>query len=213
MEPGNAFMETTVLFLSQQQLLREALERVFRDVPAVRFMPAASTTQEAISLMLVSEPDVILIDLNPSLFGLGVVRDLRDACPNCRIVVLSSHADRIAEAQFAIAGVQGVLTKDIGIDELVAAVIATKDGEKTFACPQPELYLGRFQGKPGLTSREAQVLQLIAKGYANKQVADRLGISIKTVEKHRQRVMEKLQAHETAGLSWRAFCLGVSGVA
>ena len=203
-------METTVLFLSQQRLLRELFERVFKDVPQVNFMPPASTTEEAIDSMLVAEPDVILFDLNGSVFGLRVVKQLRDACPDCRIIVLSTHDDRIAEAQMAVAGVQGFLTKDIGIDELVEAVIATKDGEKVFGTPRPESYLGQFQGKPALTPREAEVLQLIAKGYANKQVADALGISIKTVEKHRQRLMEKLQAHETAGLSWRAFCLGVT---
>jgi DNA-binding NarL/FixJ family response regulator len=203
-------MGTTVLFLSKQRLLRESLQRVFQGVPEVTFMPPASTTEEAINSMLVSEPDVIMIDLNPSLFGLRVVKELRDACPACRIIVLSSHDDRIAEAQMAVAGVQGFLTKDIGIDELVEAVIATKQGEKIFGNSDLDHYVGRFKGKPALTMREAEVLQLIAKGYANKQVADRLGISIKTVEKHRQQVMEKLQAHETAGLSWRAFCLGVS---
>lgn len=199
-----------ILFLSQQRLLRDTLERVFQDVPGLRFMPPVSNTAEAVESMLLKEPDVILVDLNPGLFALRVVKELRNSCPDCRIIALSSHDDAIAQAQLAAVGVQGFLTKDIGIEELKEALLATSAGRPIFGQSQTHSLLTRAQGNPGLTPRESEVLELIAKGYANKQVADKLGISIKTVEKHRQKVMEKLQAHETAGLSWRAFCLGVS---
>lgn len=198
-------MELKVLFLSQQRLLREALHSAVKGMADVSFVPPVGSTADAIESMLVCKPDVILIDLNPSLFGLRVVKELREACPHCRIVALSSQGDHIVRTQMALAGVQGFLSKNIGIEELVAALRAAAGGNSHAA----EHRLGPgFTFNRGLTFREAQVLELIAQGCGNKQVAGTLGISIKTVEKHRQRVMEKLQAHETAGLSWRAFCLG-----
>jgi DNA-binding NarL/FixJ family response regulator len=206
-------VETTVLFFSQQRLLRDLLECAFRSVPGIVFLPPVSNITEAIQSMLVRMPDVILLDLNPSLFGLRVVKQLRDACPGCRIIVLSSHDDAVTQCQLAAAGVQGFLTKDIGMDEFISAILATTAGEKVFPIGDLENRATRLAGRTALTPRESEVLELIAQGYANKQVAATLGISIKTVEKHRQRVMEKLHAHETAGLSWRAFCLGVSRAA
>src|SRR5206468_3139787 len=103
-------------------LIRETLERAFEDVRDICLAPPVSTTEEAVVSMLLCKPDVILVDLNPSLFGLRVVKELRDACPDCRIIVLSSYADAIAQAQMAAIGVQGFLTKDVGIEELCDAV-------------------------------------------------------------------------------------------
>jgi DNA-binding NarL/FixJ family response regulator len=205
-------MGMTVLFFSQQRLVRESLERALGNVPDLSFLPPVSETVQAIESVLKFKPEVILLDLNPSLFGIRVARELREACPECRILVLSSHADAIATTQLALAGVQGVLSKDIGLDDLVWAIREVGLG-KTVVCENGNCVSKdgpAANGARSLTVREAQVLELVANGLANKQVAAELGISIKTVEKHRQRVMTKLHAHETAGLSWRAFCLGVA---
>jgi DNA-binding NarL/FixJ family response regulator len=200
------------LFFSQQRLLRESLEHSLFNTPDITFLPAVSDTQQAIAAILEKTPDVILLDLNPSLFGIRVARELQEACPDCRILVLSSHADPIAATQLALAGVQGFLSKDIGLQDLVWAIRETSRGKAVICengkCVSKES--ASAKGARSLTLREAQVLELIANGLANKQVAAELGISIKTVEKHRQRVMSKLNAHETAGLSWRAFCMGVA---
>jgi DNA-binding NarL/FixJ family response regulator len=203
-------MEIKVLFLSQQRLLRESVQRVFKDVPGIKFVPPASTVVEAIAGIEQSNPDVVLIDLNPSLFGLRVVKALRDACPSCRMMALSSYDDPVAQTQLAIAGVHGFLTKDIGVDKLAAAIRAITAGETVFTRPFATAHTGPRVNR-GLTARESEVFELIAQGFANKQVAAELGISIKTVEKHRQRLMQKLDSHETARLSWHAFCLGVAG--
>ena len=204
-------MKVRVLFLSQQRLLRESVQCALKAVADVMLMPPVGSTTEAIESMLVCRPDVILIDLNPSLFGVRVVRELREACPDCRILVVSSQGDPVVSTQMALAGVQGFLSKDIGVGELIAALHATAAGETVFENETCEKRIRpAFQGNRGLTDRETQVLELIAQGFANKPVAATLGISIKTVEKHRQRVMDKLQAHDTAGLTWRAFCLGAT---
>jgi DNA-binding NarL/FixJ family response regulator len=201
----------SVLFLSQQRLLKEVFARIFKDSD-FEYLPPVSDTSEARRSILAFDPDVVIVDLNPSLFGLRVADELLQACPTCRILALSSYFDPIGTAQLEFAGVQGVLSKDIGIDDLFWAVRETHEGRKVFWQGSAVDTITKIS-QPGttraLTDREAQVLELIAQGLANKQVAAELGISIKTVEKHRQSVMTKLHAHETAGLSWRAFCMGV----
>ncbi|MDX1951826.1 MAG: response regulator transcription factor [Verrucomicrobiota bacterium] len=198
-----------VLFLSEQRLLREAFAEAFSGLSDIKLLAAVDTVEEAITSMLKSQPDVILVDINPSLFGRTVAKRLQVACPGCKIILLASHSDEIAEAYLIAEGVKGVLSKNIGIHDLGRAI--------------RQVYLGNSvcmsDGKPaamdtrpvsGMTEREAQVLVMITQGLANKQIAAELGISTKTVEKHRQRVMSKLQTHETAGLTWRAICMGVA---
>jgi len=203
-----------VLFLSQQRLLRESLEEVLGKADGIEFLPPVDDVIEAAHSIALFHPDVVLIDLNPALFR--VVKELQQACPRSPILVLSSYADRITQTQLALAGVQGFLSKDIGIDELRWAIREAHLGNTIFR--EGNNYVGKnalstIPHSRGLTAREAEVLELVANGLANKQVAAALGISIKTVEKHRQRVMSKLQAHETAGLSWRAFCMGIGHAA
>jgi DNA-binding NarL/FixJ family response regulator len=208
-------MQIRLLFLSQQRLVRESLQRALFDAPDIEFLPPVGDTEEAVRSIVTSRPHVVLVDLNPSLFGIRVTRHLQSACPKCRIVVLSSHADPVAAKQLALVGVDCFLSKDIGIQDLIWAIRETHAG-KIVICENGKCVARAEPAVPdcrSLTVREAQVLELIANGFANKQVAAELGISIKTVEKHRQRVMSKLHAHETAGLSWRAFCMGVARAA
>lgn len=199
-----------VLFFSQQRLLRESLAANLGQAADIEFLPPVSTLDEAIHSVQTLKPSSILIDLNPALFGLKVARELRSACPECSLIVLMSHDDAVAQEQLAVAGVRGVLTKNISIDELIQATREISSGKTVFVKDGHVLAERPPVKTSGLTDREAQVLELVAKGLANKQIAAELGISIKTVEKHRQRVMCKLNAHETAGLTWRAICMGVA---
>ena len=200
-----------VLFLSQQRLLRELFSAAFSTMSDIEFLPSVSEGNEAIASMLQFEPHVVVIDLNPSLFGVRITKQLQAACPGCKILILASHCDAIMEGQLTGVGVQGVVSKNISIDDLAWAIrqvfygqgVCMSDG-KPVAADSADI-----RTTNGMTEREAQVLELVAQGLANKQIATALGISTKTVEKHRHRVMCKLQAHETAGLTWRAICMGV----
>jgi DNA-binding NarL/FixJ family response regulator len=157
---------------------------------------------------------VLLLDLIPGLFGIPVVKELKNKCAACKILVLTGSPDDIAGAQLLLAGVQGILSKDVPIDELVSVIFQVMSG-RCNACSAAGVEKVRIIGvaeSKCMTCREVQVLELVARGRANKQIAAELGISIKTVEKHRQSLMRKLRVHETAGLSWRAFCLGASYV-
>lgn len=208
----NTVAPIKVLFLSQQRLLGDAFSAAFSQIPDIHFMPPVADTAEAVACVRSSEADIILVDLNPSLFGVRVAKQLQEACPGCRILILSSHSDPVSEAQLASAGVQGVLCKSIRLHELAWAIRETFSGRSVNMSNGKPAALSGSNGLPvsGMTARETQVLELVTQGLANKQIAAELDISIKTVEKHRQSLMCKLQAHETAGLTWRAICMGVA---
>ena len=151
--------------------------------------------------------------------GLEAARQIRKAAPGVKVLILSAHSDDGYVEQAIAMGAAGYLLKQASVRVLSEAVRAVLKGE-TFLCPTVARHLNRRGGaapgpreragrKPaGLSSREVEVLQLIAEGRANKQVAQELGISHKTVEKHRQRVMEKLDIHDTAGRTLDATATG-----
>ena len=147
----------------------------------------------------------------PVLNGLEATRRIRKRVPEAKVLVLSSYDDEEWVAQLIEAGAAGYLTKRSAANEFAEAIRSVRRGN-TFYSPEIAKRLrdrGRATfaaGQPAkksgeLTEREAQVLQLIADGFSNKGIAAELGISVKTVEKHRQSVMNKLNIHEIAGLT------------
>ena len=166
-------------------------------------------------------PDVILMDIAmPVLNGLEATRQILAANPQAKVLILSAHSDDIYVERLVAAGVCGFLEKQSSADILTKAIHEIARG-KAFFSPAIAKRMASDPGKPRdregmvksngarLTSRESEVLQLVAEGQANKQVAAELGISIKTVEKHRQHVMDKLNIHETAGLTRYAIAQGI----
>jgi DNA-binding NarL/FixJ family response regulator len=136
------------------------------------------------------------------------------------VLVLSSYSDDEKVAQLIEHGAIGYLVKQAASNDLVKAIREARKGNAFFSPCISRRLLEQcrdsfFKGKvvrkttERLTSRETEVLQLIAEGYANKQIADVLGISIKTVEKHRQQLMDKLNIHEVAGLTRHAISIGM----
>jgi DNA-binding NarL/FixJ family response regulator len=152
--------------------------------------------------------------------GLEATRQILAAHPAARIIILSAHSDDEYIERTTAAGVAGFLEKQTSAEVLTKAIREVAAGRAYFS-PAIAKRLPHDPSKPRgrdglikpkgtkLTSRESEVLQLVAEGSANKQVADALGISIKTVEKHRQHLMDKLNIHETAGLTRYAIAAGV----
>jgi len=156
----------------------------------------------------------------PLLNGFEATRQILLAAPGTKILVLSAHSDDEYVAHMVSIGVSGYLVKQNSGQVLVHAVREIASGHSYFsssiakrmgAAERKSRENGETRTKPKrpLTSREAEVLQLVAEGAANKQVAAELGISIKTVEKHRQQLMDKLDIHDTAGLTRHAIATGV----
>jgi len=156
----------------------------------------------------------------PVLNGIESTRQITRAVPGCKVLILSSYSDDEYVRQVTEAGAVGYLVKQTAASELLKAIREVNRGNVFFS-PSIAKKLrahhcevssrGQTSKWPAdhLTTREAEVLQLIAEGRANKQIAAELGISIKTVEKHRQQVMNKLGIHDVAGLTRHAIAKGI----
>ena len=156
----------------------------------------------------------------PLLNGFEATRQILVVAPATRVLVLSAHSDDEYVEQMAQIGASGYVVKQNSGQVLVQAVKIIAQGKPYFSASilkrlqhaaRQSRETGRVNanGKTPLTAREAEVLQLVAEGSANKQIAAELGISIKTVEKHRQQLMDKLNIHDTAGLTCHAIAIGV----
>jgi DNA-binding NarL/FixJ family response regulator len=180
----------------------------------------ARTGREAVDLARTLNPDVIVMDIAmPVLNGLEATRQILAANPAARVVILSAHSDDAYIERMSAAGVAGFLEKQSSAEILTHAIREIAKGQ-TFFSPsiarrlnpanQPRDRNGLLKPRAKrLTARESEVLQLVAEGSANKQIAVKLGISIKTVEKHREHLMAKLDIHDTAGLTRYAISSGV----
>jgi DNA-binding NarL/FixJ family response regulator len=152
--------------------------------------------------------------------GLEATRQICEANPAARVLILSAHSDDEYFERATAVGATGFLEKQTSAEILLQAIQSVTQG-KPFFSPAITRRItdgkNRARGRDGLatvsgvtlTSREAEVLQLVAEGHANKQIASALRISIKTVEKHRQHLMDKLNVHETAGLTRYAIGQGI----
>jgi DNA-binding NarL/FixJ family response regulator len=166
----------------------------------------ASNGREAVALAEKLHPDVAILDLAmPCMNGLSAAREILRVSPRTRTLALTSYHDEQQVLEALHAGIEGYVLKTQATADLVQAIREVSRGH-TYLSPGisnvvVEAYLGKraFAEDP-LTPREKQVLQLIAEGNSTKEVAQRLGVSVKTAEYHRTRLMEKLKVHETASL-------------
>jgi DNA-binding NarL/FixJ family response regulator len=181
----------------------------------------AETGRQAVQLTRKLHPEVVVMDIAmPLLNGLEATRQIRKDCPGTKVLFLSAHSDDAYVEQVAAQAASGCLPKQTSSHDLAAAIREVQKGN-AFFCPAiaKRLDVRRRQsldraGRPGkrshrLSSREAEVLQLIAEGRSSKQVAAELGVGFKTVDKHRQHLMAKLNIHDVAGLTRYAISAGI----
>jgi len=211
----------TVLLADDHAVVREGLRALLSATPDIEVVGEAETGRLAVQLAQKLQPDVVVMDVvMPQLNGVEATRQILRETPDTKVLVLSSYSDDEKVAQLIEHGATGYLVKQAATNDLVKAIREARKGNAFFSpCISRRLleqcrdsYMkGKVVKKKSdhLTSREAEVLQLIAEGYANKQIADVLGISIKTVEKHRQQLMDKLNIHEVAGLTRHAIAKGM----
>ena len=202
----------TVLLVDDHTVVREGLRALLEAEQDLEVIGEAADGKQALTLAKESPPDVIVMDVAmPLLNGLETTRQIVKNYPDTAILVLSSYTDQECVSQLLKAGAAGYLAKQTAANELPKAIREVRRGNQFFS-PAIARQLQQ-QGERGanieLTLREAEVLQLVAEGLSNKQSANELGISIKTIEKHRQQVMNKLNIHETAGLTRYALTNGI----
>jgi DNA-binding NarL/FixJ family response regulator len=211
----------TILLAEDHAIVRQGLRALLHADGRFLVTGEARTGREAVEMAGTLRPDVILMDIAmPVLNGLDATRQILAADPVAKVVVLSAHSDDVYVEKMVEAGVAGFLEKQTSAEILTKAIQEVVQG-RTFFSPTIAKRRRDDQGRPRnrdgllkahgarLTSRECEVLQLVAEGAANKQVAAELRISIKTVEKHRQHLMDKLKIHDTAGLTRYAIATGV----
>jgi len=211
----------TVLLAEDHEIVREGLRKLLGAESDIEVVGEAATGRQAVAMTKKLRPAVIVMDIAmPLLNGLEATRQIRQACPDTKVLMLSAHGDDAYVEEATLVGAVGFLLKQTSSHVLATAIREIQKG-KTFFSPAVGKQLhDHYQRSPDrsglvkrkgerLSSREAEVLQLVAEGLANKQIAAELGISIKTIEKHRQRVMEKLGLHDTAGLTRHAIAAGI----
>jgi DNA-binding NarL/FixJ family response regulator len=203
--------EVRVLLVDNHTIVRAGLRVLLETLPGLVVVAEASDGREALRLAALHRPDLVLMDIAmPEMNGLEATERLRREFPQIQVVILSMHAHEEYVLQALRLGARGYILKDAGTAELELAIAAVRRGE-TYLSPAVsrhviDQYLHRVGGAPEpppiepLTPRQREVLQLIAEGRTNKEIADVLQISVKTVETHRMQLMQRLGIHDLAGL-------------
>jgi len=198
-------MATRVLIADDHRLFREGL-RALLAANEFEVVAEAADGRETIRMARRIQPDIALLDITmPGLNGVDATREVLRVSPQSRVILLTMHKDDAYLAAALRAGARGYVLKSQGGQELIQAMREVLQGDVHLAPgslrPLVESYqTGEGLGHDPLSPREHEVLQLVAEGKTTKEVADVLGISFKTAESHRQRIMAKLDIHDTAGL-------------
>jgi DNA-binding NarL/FixJ family response regulator len=210
----------SVLICDDHSIVRSAMKCLLETADDVQVVGEAENGHSCVKEVRRLRPDVVIMDIAmPLLNGMEAARQISKAVPKTKILVVSSYGDEEHVHQVIKSGAAGYLLKQSAADDLLEAVRETYRGNVFFS-PTISRHLARPAGsdlpegqiKPkvheALTLREAEILQLIAESYPNKQIADILSLSTKTIEKHRQSLMQKLGIHGIAALTRYAMSCG-----
>ena len=211
----------TVLLAENHTIVREGFRKLLELEDDLEVVGEAENGRQAVALVKKLRPAVVVMDIAmPLLNGLEATRQILKVVPGTKILILSAHSDDAYVKNATESGAMGFMLKQASAHVLSEGIREVNKG-KVFFGPAIMKRLHQQDGKSldragrtqtrnvRLTSREMEVLQLIAEGKANKETAAELGISIKTVEKHREKVMSKLDVHDTAGLTRYAISTGI----
>jgi DNA-binding NarL/FixJ family response regulator len=203
---------TRVFLVDDHTVLREGLRTLLTDEPSLTIVGEAADGQQLLDQLAVTPADVVLLDLHmPGLDGLATTRRLREEFPEVRVLILSMEEHELSIGQVLEAGALGYVLKNADRGEILVAIQAVAVG-KRFLCSELGLVMldkllaapaaAPASAKPAneLSQREREVLQLIANGLNNQEMADKLFTSKRTVETHRQNILEKTGAKNTAAL-------------
>ena len=190
-----------ILLADDHAVVRQGFKMILAEQPDMEIVGEAGNGREAISLAESLKPDIVVMDVAmPELNGIEATRRLGDAAPHARVVALSMHKDNVYVREILRAGARGYLLKDSVAADLVSAVRAVAQGEGYISPSVSNAVLDDYRRHVTnpidmLTSREREVLQMLAEGKTNKEIAVILNLSVYTVDAHRGRIMEKLNLH------------------
>ena len=211
----------TVLLSDDHAIVREGLRLLLEKADDIQVVGEAADGHQSVRETKRLQPDVVVLDLSmPLLNGLEAARQIAREVPSSRVLILSAYTDDAYVEHAMKAGAAGYLMKETAGNDLLRAIREVAKGNAFFSPAVARRMLKQWQEKfpngnpvkskaPKLTSRQTEVLQLIAEGHATKQIAGLLSLSIKTVEKHRQDLMNTLNIHNIASLTRYAVSSGV----
>ena len=211
----------TVLLAEDHQIVREGFRALLEHEADIQVVGEAENGRQAVQLTGKLRPDVVVMDIAmPLLNGLEATRRIRKSFPATKLIVLSAHGDDAYVEQVMALGAAGFLLKQTSSHILATAIREVQKGNSFFTSALSKRHQKPVSKLPDhtkvfkkkgnlLSSREVEVLQLIAEGKPNKQVAAEMGVSFKTVDKHRQHLMSKLDIHDIAGLTRYAISAGI----
>jgi DNA-binding NarL/FixJ family response regulator len=207
-----------IVLVDDHNLVRAGIRSLLQSLPGVTVVAEAANGRDAVELIESAQPDLVLMDIAmPGLNGLEATARIAKKFPRVRIVILSMNANEEYVLQAMRAGAAGYLLKDAGTAELEMAVQAVAAGEVYLSPSISKHVVADYLKRAGggetslerLTSRQREVLQLIAEGHTTKEIAATLNISVKTAETHRTQVMDQLDIHDVAGLVRYAIRMGL----
>lgn len=197
---------TRILLADDHQVVRRGFGLILSAQPGWEIVGEAANGREAVELSERLQPDLVVMDVSmPELNGIEATRRIAEFAPRCRILALSMHRDAVYVREILKAGAHGYLLKDASDQDLVDAVRAVSQGHGYLSPAVSDAVLSDYRKHVTdpidlLTSREREVLQLIAEGKTNKEIAQNLNLSVYTVDSHRSRIMEKLNLHSAGEL-------------
>ncbi len=209
-----------VVIVEDHAVVRQGLKILIHADPELCVTGEAEDGQAGVQTAVALRPDVVVMDLAlPRMSGMEATKALLQKSPESKVLVLSSYGDNESVRNLLGAGAMGYITKHSASEDLLDAIHRVSRGER-YLSPSIARRLERQERhafmsgrakteKAQLSSRETEVLRLVAAGHATKEIARQLGLSVKTVEKHRQSVMDKLDIHEVAGLTRYASSKGL----
>jgi len=195
-----------ILLADDHSLVRQGFSMILSAQSDMQIVGEASNGREAIELAEKLHPDVVVMDVTmPELNGIEATRRIAESAPRTRVLALSMHKDSVYVREILRAGARGYLLKDSADADLIAAVRSVAKGEAYLSPAVSDSVLTDYRKHVSnpidlLTTREREVLQMIAEGKTNKEIATTLNLSVYTIEAHRGRVMEKLNLHSTGEL-------------
>ena len=213
-------MPITVIIADDHRLMRDGLQSLLTSESDIEVIAQATNGRETVKLVRQLQPSIVVMDVSmPDLNGIDATQQIRDLSIPCQILALSMHTDEQYVRGMLQAGAAGYVLKDCAGEELVRA-IRTVVSERVYVSPEiagtmVNDYVAHLSGEvthsaPTLSAREREVLQLIAEGASMNDIATSLHLSVKTIETHRKRLMDKLEIRTVAGLTKYAIRKGIS---
>ncbi len=199
-----------LLLVDDHQIVRAGLRMLFSAEPEVEIVGEASSGEEAVVMAEALQPDVVLMDVAmPGIGGVEATRRIKAAQPQVAVLALTMHEDEEYFFEMLGAGASGYVPKRAAPDDLMSAIRIVRQGDVYIYPSLARLLVKDFlhrseasapETREELTAREQEVLTFIAEGYSNREIADVLVISVKTVDRHRENIMRKLQLHNRVEL-------------